>query len=133
MQDWKGEKLMFDKKILIVDDEIDILEPFCDYLSLKGFKNILGAVTASEALEKIEKEKPDLVLLDIELNESINGMEILRRTREELSPGSKIVMISGYKDEYEADSYRLGANEFWKKPILPRQVLEKIIKILSEK
>ena len=124
---------MFDKKILIVEDEFDILEPFCDYLSRKGFKNVMGAKTIDDALKKIEKEKPDLILLDIEMDESKNGMDILKLTKERLSPDSKIVMISGYKDVYEAEACRFGASEFWKKPILPGQALNKIFQILSEK
>jgi len=122
---------MFDKKILIVDDELDIREPFRDYLSMKGFKNIMTAEKANEALEKIEKEKPDLVLLDIQLKDEIDGMEILKRTKEKLSPASKVIMISGHREEYEQNSYKLGADDFWKKPILPNQIMEGIKKALT--
>ena len=122
---------MFDKKILIVDDELDIREPLSHYLLMKGFKNVMTAEKANEALEKIEKHKPDLVLLDIQLKDEIDGMEILKRTKEKLSPASKIIMVSGHKEEYEHESYKLGADDFWKKPILPNQIMEGIKKALT--
>ena len=122
---------MFDKKILIVDDEIDIREPFSDYLSLKGFKNILCAGNPSEALAIIEKQKPDLILLDIQLKDAINGIEILKRTKEKLSPDSKVIMVSGHREEYEEGAYQLGAYDFWKKPIMPNQIMEGVAKALS--
>ena len=122
--------VMFNKKILIVDDDIDIREPFNDYLILKGFKNVICAATPAEALALIEAHKPDLILLDIQLKDRINGIEILKRTKETLSPGSKVIMISGHRDEYEEKSYKLGADSFWGKPIRSEQILEGIKKYL---
>ena len=123
---------MFNKKILIVEDEFDIRESFEEYLSFMGFKNVLSAANPDEALEKIEQHKPDLILLDIQLKNPINGVEILKRTKEQLSPASKVIMVSGHREEFEETCYKLGAAAFWKKPILSSQIVEGIKKALSE-
>ncbi len=122
---------MFNKKILIVDDEIDIVEPFQDYLSLKGFKNTLYALDGDVALAIINNEKPDLILLDIQLKNDLDGIQILKQTKSILSPTSKIIIISGHGDTYENLAIESGADGFWKKPVLPKQLLESITKILQ--
>ena len=81
---------MFNKKILIVDDEILNRDLLADYLTRKGFKNVLTAAKADETLQKIKTEKPDLIILDIALEDYIDGVEILRRTKAGLSPNSYI-------------------------------------------
>lgn len=121
---------MFSKSILIVDDELDIVEPFQDYLSLKGFKNTFYALDGDTALALIKKEKPDLILLDIQLKNDLDGIQILKQTKSLLSPASKIIMISGHGDTYEYLAIESGADGFWKKPVLPNQLLESIKKIL---
>jgi DNA-binding NtrC family response regulator len=122
---------MFNKKILIVDDIEYVRDPFVRFLNRRGFKNVITAAKADEALEKIEREKPDFIVLDIQLEDKIDGVEILRRTKAGLSPNSKIVMMSGHKDIYEDECLKLGAIEFWGKPMDPDIMIENIKRILS--
>jgi CheY-like chemotaxis protein len=122
---------MFNKKILIVDDDVLNKDLLADYLMRKGFKNVLTAAKADETLQKIKTEKPDLIILDIALEDYIDGVEILRRTKAGLSPNSKVVMLSGHKGAYENECQRLGAVEFWSKPIKPNVILENIKRLLS--
>jgi DNA-binding NtrC family response regulator len=120
---------MLEKTYLIVDDAEDIREPFVRFLTRRGFKKVMAAAKAKDALEKIEKEKPDLILLDIQLEDEIDGVEILKRTKEGLSPTSHVVMLSGHKDAYEEKCMGLGALQFWGKPMDPHAMLEGIKKI----
>ncbi|MBQ2529410.1 MAG: response regulator, partial [Treponema sp.] len=67
-------------KVLIVDDDDGIIDFVRPELKHEGFETDV-AKTGREALEKIESEKPDIVLLDVMLPE-INGLEVLRRIRQ---------------------------------------------------
>ncbi len=60
-------------KILIVDDEIDIVSMLKDYFELNGYDTIT-AVCGMEAIEKVEKQ-PDIILLDINMPD-VDGMEV---------------------------------------------------------
>lgn len=65
------------KKILIVDDEPNILELYSEVLSDAGF-TIITASNGNEALQKLEQELYDLVLLDIMMNDGPDGIECLK-------------------------------------------------------
>jgi CheY-like chemotaxis protein len=79
------------KKILIVDDEPDILDVVQFRLSRKGYEVIL-AVNGREALEKINQQKPDLVFLDYRMP-FLNGLEVCKRIKENESSKSTPVII----------------------------------------
>jgi two-component system alkaline phosphatase synthesis response regulator PhoP len=67
------------KKILIVEDERDILHLVKHYLEKEGFRTIF-AVTGLEALKKDTEDRPDLVVLDLMLPE-MDGLEVCKRLR----------------------------------------------------
>ena len=67
------------KKILIVDDEQDILELVADLLSGANY-DVIRATNGAEALSKIAHEKPDLVLLDIRMP-GLDGIEVCKRVK----------------------------------------------------
>ncbi|MBF0511017.1 MAG: response regulator [Candidatus Omnitrophica bacterium] len=117
---------MFDKLCLVVDDAEDIRDPFVRFLTRRGFTRVLGAGSAGQALETIEKQKPDLILLDIQLEGDIDGLEILKRTKAGLSPHSHVVMISGHRELYEEKCKKLGALDFWTKPMDPYKIVDRI-------
>ena len=73
------------KKILVVDDEEDILELLRFNLSREGYK-ISTAETGEEALKKAEKNNPDLIVLDLMLP-GIDGLEVTRRLK--ANPGTQ--------------------------------------------
>ena len=122
---------MFDKKILVVDDLEFLRNPLMRYLNRRGFKNVITAANASEALKKIENEKPDFILLDVQLEDTIDGVEILRRIKAGLSPNSIVVMLTAHKDTHENNCRKLGAYETWSKPLDPDEMIENIKRILS--
>ncbi len=88
---------MINKKILIVDDEPDFLELFSMRLEANGFK-VVTAKNGIEALEKVEKEKPDAVLLDVMLPPGIDGLEVLKRIRKK-DKKLPVFMISAYSTD----------------------------------
>lgn len=71
---------MPDKKILVVDDEPDFLEMIKMRLEVSGYQ-VITASNGQEALNKVELDQPDAVLLDIRLPGGIDGLEVLKRIR----------------------------------------------------
>lgn len=95
---------MSDKSILVVDDEDSISQMMCEMITRK-FSNVSVESVSSgeEALEKIKSVNYDLILLDINLgDESINGLEVLKRIKE-IRPKQKVYMITGYTIEEETE------------------------------
>ncbi|MCK5526130.1 MAG: response regulator, partial [Candidatus Latescibacteria bacterium] len=70
-------------KILIVDDEEDIHQAYGMILEANGFE-VCSAYDAEEGIEKIQSEKPDLVVLDVLMPRDYEGFEVARKVREEL-------------------------------------------------
>ena len=95
---------MSDKSILVVDDEDSIRQMMCEMITIK-FSNVsvVSVSSGEEALEKIKSVNYDLILLDINLgDESINGLEVLKRIKE-IRPEQKVYMITGYAVEEETE------------------------------
>jgi two-component system alkaline phosphatase synthesis response regulator PhoP len=112
-------------KILLVDDEKDIVE-FLEYnLNQEGF-DVITAYDGSEALQKVT-EKPDLIILDI-MMPNIDGYEVCRRIREN-SEYADIPVIFLTAKGAEADEIKgldLGASDFIKKPISPKKLVARV-------
>ena len=111
-------------KLLIVDDEIDVRE-FAKNFFKKRNINVLTASTGLEALDIINHENPDLVLLDIRMEE-MNGVEVLRKLREGKN-GIKVIMVTGVEDEAVVnETQSLGILGYIHKPLILEE-LEKIV------
>lgn len=116
--------------ILIVDDEPDILSTLKDVLEDEGYKT-LGVTTGEEALSLVERELPDLVILDVWL-EGIDGIEVLGQIKEKY-PDIPVLIISGHGTiETAIKAVKLGAYDFIEKPIDLDRLLLKIEKALEE-
>ena len=92
-------------KVLVVDDDSHILRLYKEELEEEGYE-VVTASTGKEALEKFEKEEPDLVTLDI-LMPDIDGISLLRRMKE-LRPRMPIIMSTAY--DYR-DDFAVWASE----------------------
>ncbi|MCR4336485.1 MAG: response regulator [Candidatus Omnitrophica bacterium] len=111
-------------KLLIVDDEIDIRE-FAKSFFQKRQIEVFTAAGGHEAFEIIENETPDLVLLDVRMEE-MSGVELLRKVRE-VGNQVKIMMVTGVKDEATIEeAERLGVRGYIHKPLILDE-LEKIV------
>lgn len=82
-------------KLLIVDDEASFVRSVSDYLSLCGYQ-VLAAFDGNQALLQMEKEHPDLALLDLKMP-GPNGEELIRRAQQ-VSPETKIVILTAFRD-----------------------------------
>ena len=83
-------------KLLIVDDESDIRE-FARNFFKKRKIDVFVASGGRQALDLIAKESPDLILLDVRMEE-MTGIEVLRELRKS-KPSVKVIMVSGVEDE----------------------------------
>lgn len=108
------------KKILIVDDEIDVVEVVTVLLEHEGYE-LLKAYDGQEALDIIEEVVPDLVILDI-MMPKIDGVEVCRRMREkEKMADIPIVMFSAKLSAIDKkESFDAGADGFISKPFNAR-------------
>ena len=113
------------KKILLVDDEPDIVEFLKYNLEQQNFEVIVG-LNGEEALQKLI-EKPDLILLDI-MMPKLDGFETCKRIREkkefENVPIIFLTAKAGESDEIRG--LELGASDFIQKPISPNKLIARV-------
>ncbi|MCG8701283.1 MAG: response regulator [Bacteroidales bacterium] len=116
------------KKILIVDDE-PLNSFFIKELLVDFGCEILVANNGVQALEKIQKFNPDLVLLDIKMP-LMTGMEVLQLMSErQLTSDTSFIMVSAYHNQQnKRQAFCLGAQHFINKPIIS----EKLIRVVEE-
>ncbi len=119
------------KKILLVDDDADFVEAVSVFLTSNGFQ-VLRARNGPEALKLAESERPNLILMDIMMEERTEGFFTIQQIRR--NPALKEIPIFVVSAIYTAlsdfqvapDSRWLAHDEFFRKPVdLPR-LLEKI-------
>jgi len=108
------------KKILIVDDEIDVVEVVTVLLEHEGYE-ILKAYDGQEALDVIENVTPDLIILDI-MMPKIDGVEVCKRMRKQEKLNEiPIVMFSAKLSAIDKkESFDAGADGFISKPFNAR-------------
>ena len=101
-------------KVLIVDDAPDTLEIIQKLLSYEGYEIIL-ATTGEEGVKRVEDERPEVVLMDINLP-GIDGTESLRRIRR-INPIQSVIMLTAFATVENAIlALKEGATDFIKKP-----------------
>jgi len=117
---------MSEDKILIVDDEKDILELIGYNLEKEGYK-ILKALSGETALRSSRSENPDLILLDLMLP-GIDGLDVLKKLKKDAKTTNIPTILLTAKGE-EADivaGLELGADDYITKPFSPRVLLARI-------
>lgn len=103
-------------KVLLVDDDTEMQKCLGGYLKTRGF-SIRCAGDGEETFRMIEEDRPDCVLLDIQLPGNISGIGILKKIKE-TNPDIKVLMMTGYIDhEKEEKCKSLGANGYIMKPL----------------
>lgn len=121
------------KKILIVDDEKDIVDLVSYNLEKEGYK-CYTAYNGEQALEKARDKKPDLILLDI-MMPKLDGIETCRRIKEDPELNQTyIAFLTARSEEYsELAGFDVGADDYITKPIKPRVLISRIKAILKRK
>ncbi len=124
---------MVKERILVVDDEEDILELVRFNLAREGY-DVLCAISGEEALEEARKKLPDLVVLDLMLP-GIDGLEVARALKREA--GTKeipIIMLTAKGEEADVvTGLELGADDYVTKPFSPRILLARVKAVLRRK
>ncbi len=114
---------MVKKRILVVDDEINIIKFLRANLEEKGYE-VLAAMDGAAALQVFEKEVPDLVLLDI-MMPKLDGFEVCRRLREWTH--TPIIMLSARANEGDkVKCLDIGADDYITKPFGAAELLARV-------
>lgn len=114
------------KKVLIVDDEPDILEIISYNLIREGYE-ILTAKNGVEALEKTASYKPDLVILDI-MMPKMTGIEVCKILRSNpVYNNTLIIFLTALSDEFsQIKGLETGADDYVNKPISPKVLVSRV-------
>lgn len=116
-------------KLLIVDDEIDIREFARNFFQKRGIE-VFTASGGNEAFDIIMEQAPDLVLLDVRMEE-MTGVELLKKLRDAGSE-VKVFMVTGVEDESTiAEAESLGVLGYIHKPLVLDELQKVVLKELS--
>jgi len=115
------------KKILIVDDEEKIARVLKAYLEQTGFQ-VLTAYDGKAALERFQRDRPDFLILDLNLP-GMDGLDVCRAVRRQSNV--PILMLTARVDEMDKlIGLELGADDYVVKPFSPREVVARVRTIL---
>ncbi len=136
---------MINQKILIIDDDPDIVEAMRMPLEANAY-NVIAANSGKDGLKMAKEEIPDLIILDVMMETDTEGFHVVYELRSEEQaseykdckniPILMITAISQKKDMIfspEKDDTFLPVNSFIEKPIQPKVLLEKVAELLANK
>ena len=110
-------------KILLVDDDTDLLDVTAYALRREGF-NVIVATDGAQALRRWESDDPDLVLLDVGMPR-MSGLEVCRKIRQ--TSTTPVIMLTAASDEeHVVQGFRSGADDYVSKPFSPKQLALRI-------
>ena len=117
--------------VLLVDDEREFVETLAMRLETRGFR-VAVAETGEMAVEKVQEESFDAILLDLAMP-GMDGIDTLKRLRE-LNPDSQVVLLTGRATVKTAtEAMRLGALDLLEKPVDIGVLVEKIEEAATNK
>ncbi len=124
---------MAKERILVVDDEEDILELVRYNLTREGYQ-VSGAVSGEAALKKANAEKFDLIVLDLMLP-GIDGLEVARVLKnQKATKAVPIIMLTAKGEEADiVTGLELGADDYVTKPFSPRILIARVRTVLRRK
>jgi len=119
------------KKIIVVDDEKDILNLVKRILTRGGFE-VITALDGKEGLAKVYSEAPDLMILDINMPE-MDGWEVCQKIRgDPLYKHLPIIMLTVRRTkEDQVKGLDLGGDEYITKPFYPQELLARVKTVLQ--
>ncbi|MDB9822773.1 response regulator [Deltaproteobacteria bacterium] len=120
------------EKILIVDDQVEIRELIVATLRDEDYQ-IIQAKSGEEAVEIARLEKPDLIIMDVMMPGSIDGMGATRIIKDDPEiKDCRIVLLTGkaQQDDME-EGYRIGADDYFLKPFSPIELIKKVKDMLA--
>ena len=111
--------------ILIVDDESTARRGLRETLAEMGLKQVREASSVDQALKAILAERPDVLLLDIEMRGGTQGFDLLEKLP---AQGIPVVFITAY-EEHAIRAFRVRATDYLLKPVDPKQLMETLSRI----
>ena len=121
---------MSGERLLVVDDEEDILELLRYNLEREGY-SVVTALSGEEAVDRARADAPDLILLDLMLP-GMNGLDVCRvLSRDERTQSIPIIILTARAEEADiVAGLELGADDYISKPFSPRVVLARVKTVL---
>jgi two-component system alkaline phosphatase synthesis response regulator PhoP len=126
------------KKILMIDDDMDLTESVVNLLEAKGYK-VDSAPNGTEGVAKAKANAPDLILLDVMMTTKDEGFNVARELNEiENLKDTPVIMVSGVRKEmnlpfgFEPDDTWLPIKQFLEKPVKPNELLEAVAKHIKK-
>ena len=129
-----NEKNIDKKKVMIIEDEIDILLLYKDYLNNKGFSVQATSTTANEALKDYENFYPNMIILDYNLPGKLSGLEAAKQILTRY-PSVPIIIVTAYetvKNEMSNDHFFADKKVVLLLKPIKLHILEYTIKTLLE-
>jgi DNA-binding response OmpR family regulator len=123
------------KKIVLIDDDVDIQESIKMVLEKAGYR-FFGATGRESGAKLIEKEKPDLLIIDVMMEQPDDGFFLVQELR---SKGVKtpIIMLTSVSKvtgmKFGVDNEMVSVDDFEEKPIAPAKLIEKVRSLLEKK
>jgi len=115
------------KTIMVVDDEKRLVSLVESYLTQEGYR-VVTAYNGKEALAVAQKDKPDLIVLDVMMPE-MDGYEFMRRHRAENNTPI-ILLTARVDDEEKVIGLEVGADDYMTKPFRPRELVARVRAVL---
>ena len=121
---------MKSEKVIVIEDEADILEVIQYNLEREGYR-VLTARDGKEGLRLIKKEMPDIVLLDLMLP-SLDGIEVCRKLKEDpITHSIPIIMVTAKGEESDIVlGLGIGADDYVSKPFSPKELMGRVKAVL---
>jgi len=126
-------------RILLVDDDRDFLEMHKAVLLNNGY-DVLTATSSQEGLEKVRAEMPDLIVLDLMMEEHDAGFSFSKQIKSDpLFKKIPVIMVTavaettGYRFSREQDGYWMKTDDFLDKPVDPKIFVGKIEQLLAKR
>ena len=112
-------------KILTVDDQMGIDSFFYEFFTARNYE-VFNATSGKEALKIVRKERPRIVLLDINMGGGMDGIEVLKKIKE-TEKDTIVIMVTAVKDDDVMQKAKeLGADDYITKP-LSLEYLDKVV------
>jgi len=138
MKPAKPEAKKKEKKVLLVDDDVDFLEMHSAVLTHRGY-HVITAQSSKECLDKLEKAKPDVVILDVMMEQFDSGVKLSKAIKEK-HRGLPVMLLTsiGAQTGLEFSSNQdllktTGADILLDKPVSPKLFIDEIEKLIAPK
>ncbi len=111
-------------RVLIVDDEVELVETLVERLELRGYEPA-GVHTGDEAVDRVKTEPYDVVVLDVKLRGE-SGVDVMKRIKQ-IKPDLPVLLLTGHmSQETSEECLKAGALDYLIKPIQIDRLIEKL-------